>query len=123
MQLTENISLKPFNTFGIDVSAKYFCEIHSVQDYLELLDDKKLSAEKQMILGGGSNILFTKNFDGLVIRNAIPGIELISETDTDVIIKVAAGEVWHKLVLWSVGNNYGGIENLSLIPGFAGAAP
>ena len=123
MNLTENISLKQFNTFGIDVSAKYFCEINSVEDYKELLGDKKLVGEKKLILGGGSNILFTKNFDGLVIRNCIAGIEIVSETETEVIIKVAAGEVWHKLVLWCVKNNYAGIENLSLIPGLAGAAP
>ncbi|MDB5284414.1 MAG: UDP-N-acetylenolpyruvoylglucosamine reductase [Bacteroidota bacterium] len=123
MQLKENISLKQFNTFGIDVSAKYFCEINSVDEYRELLDSKTISAEKKLILGGGSNILFTKNFDGLVIRNNIRGIEIVSETETHVIIKAAAGESWHNLVLWCVANNYGGIENLSLIPGLAGAAP
>ena len=121
--IQSNISLKPYNTFGIDAEAKYFTEIKSVDDYRELLADKKLAEEKKLILGGGSNILLTKNYDGLVIRNCIPGIEVVSETDFHVIVKANAGVVWHQLVLYTIENNYGGIENLSLIPGFAGAAP
>ncbi len=118
-----NASLKPFNTFGIDAIAKYFTEIKSVDDYRRLLGDKKLSSEKKLILGGGSNILLTQNYDGLVIHNCIPGIEVVSETENFVIVKANAGVVWHHLVLWAIERNYGGIENLSLIPGFVGAAP
>lgn len=123
MNLQSNISLRPFNTFGIDVLARYFIEIHSVEDFLGVLTDKKLSGEKKLVLGGGSNILFTKNFDGLVIHNSIPGISVVSETETEVIVKANAGEVWHQFVLWCIARNYAGIENLSLIPGFVGAAP
>jgi len=121
--ISENISLRPYNTFGIDAIAKYFTEIKSVDDFRALLEDKKISAEKKLILGGGSNILLTQNYDGLVIRNCIPGIEIISETENQVTVKANAGVVWHQLVLWTIEHNYGGIENLSLIPGFAGAAP
>ena len=123
MNTLKNISLKPYNTFGIDATAKFFTEIKSVDDYRAVLDDKKLSGEKKLILGGGSNILLTQNYDGLVIRNCIPGIEVASETDHFVIVKASAGVVWHQLVLWAIERNYGGIENLSLIPGFVGAAP
>ncbi len=123
MTITANQSLKPYNTFGIDATAKYFTEIKSVDDFREILADKKLSAEQKLILGGGSNLLVTKNFDGLVIRNCIPGIEIVSETENNVIVKASAGVVWHDLVLWTIAQNYAGIENLSLIPGFTGAAP
>ena len=118
-----NISLKQFNTFGIDATSKYFTEIKSIDDYRALLDDKKLSAEKKLILGGGSNILLTQNYDGLVIHNCIPGIEIVGQTENFVTLKANAGVVWHQLVLWAIEQNYGGIENLSLIPGFVGAAP
>lgn len=123
MKLEQNISLKHLNTFGIDASAKYFSAIKSVDDLRELLADKSLSAEQKMILGGGSNILFTQNFNGLVIKNEIAGIEMVSETDTSIILKAHAGEVWHQFVLYCIENNYAGIENLSLIPGCCGAAP
>jgi len=121
--IKENVSLKPYNTFGLDATAKYFTEINAADDFKALLAEKKLSAEKKLILGGGSNILLTQNFDGLVIRNCIPGIEVVSETENFVTVKASAGVVWHQLVLWAIEHNYGGIENLSLIPGFVGAAP
>jgi UDP-N-acetylmuramate dehydrogenase len=123
MNTLKNVSLKPYNTFGIDAAAKYFTEINSVDDYRALLDDKKLASEKKLILGGGSNILLTQNYDGLVIHNCIPGIEVVSQTEHFVIVKANAGVVWHQLVLWAIEQNYGGIENLSLIPGLVGAAP
>jgi UDP-N-acetylmuramate dehydrogenase len=123
MTIESNISLKPYNTFGIDARAKYFTEITSADDFREILGDKNLSGEKKLILGGGSNMLLTKNYDGLVIRNCIPGIEITSEAEHHVIVKANAGVVWHQLVLWAIERNYGGIENLSLIPGFCGAAP
>jgi UDP-N-acetylmuramate dehydrogenase len=123
MQLQNNVSLKPYNTFGIDVSAKYFSEAHSINELKNLIAEKIFVSEKHIMLGGGSNVLFTKNFDGLVIKNAVKGIEVIIETDKDVTVKASAGEVWHQLVLWCIERNYGGLENLSLIPGCVGAAP
>ena len=118
-----NQSLQAYNTFGIDVSAKYFSEIESTDDFRTLLTDPAFEMEEKLILGGGSNILFTKNFDGLVIKNALPGIILIKEDAYHSWIKVAAGEPWHPFVLYCVERNLAGIENLSLIPGLVGAAP
>ena len=118
-----NQSLQAYNTFGIDVSAKYFSEIESTDDFRTLLTDPAFEMEEKLILGGGSNILFTKNFDGLVIKNALPGITLIKEDAYHSWIKVAAGEPWHPFVLYCVERNLAGIENLSLIPGLVGAAP
>ena len=118
-----NQSLQAYNTFGIDVSAKYFSEIESTDDFRTLLTDPAFEMEEKLILGGGSNILFTKNFDGLVIKNALPGITLIKEDAYHCWIKVAAGEPWHPFVLYCVERNLAGIENLSLIPGLVGAAP
>ncbi len=122
MLIEKEKPLKSFNTFGIEASAKYFAEIKSVEEFLELRTAKEFNEEK-LILGGGSNILLTKDFNGLVIKNSIPGIQVIREEGNDVWVKAAAGEVWHKFVLFCIGKNYSGIENLSLIPGQVGAAP
>jgi UDP-N-acetylmuramate dehydrogenase len=121
--IEQNKPLKSLNTFGLEVSAKYFTEISSVTAFRELLADKIFKHNPHMILGGGSNILFTKNFDGLVVKNSISGIEIVSETETHVIVKAMAGTGWHQFVLWCIEKNYAGIENLSLIPGLVGAAP
>ncbi len=123
MKLQNDISLKSFNTFGIDVAAKYFAEINSLEDFYSLQNESAYKNNKLLILGGGSNILFTKNYEGLVIKNNLKGIEIAKEDDDFVWIKAAAGENWHNFVLWCVGKNYGGLENLSLIPGCVGAAP
>ena len=125
MKIEENISLKKFNTFGIDVNAAYFSNFKTVDEAKELLAFNKTRNGKQetLILGGGSNILFTKNFNGLVIKNEINGIEKIKEDDEHVYIKTGAGVNWHSLVLHCIENNWAGIENLSLIPGNAGASP
>ncbi len=123
MNIRENVSLKPYNTFGIDASAKYFAEVRSEDNFRELQQAVVYQSNPVLILGGGSNILLTKNFDGLVIHNTISGIELLSATDTHLLVKANAGEVWHNLVLWSIERKLGGIENLSLIPGYVGAAP
>lgn len=120
MQIQYNLSLKPYNTFGINVIAKLFAAFNSVQQLIELLEN---NTDTTLIIGGGSNILFTKNFDGLVLKNELKGIELICEDDEHYYIKVAAGEVWHQFVLYCIHNNYNGIENLSLIPGNVGASP
>ena len=123
MTIEENKSLKNYNTFGIDVSARYYAEINTVDDFRELLGDKNLAGKKRLILGGGSNILFTKNFDGLVIRNCLKGIEFSSSSGRTITVKAAAGEIWHEMLLQCIEKNYAGIENLSLIPGCVGAAP
>lgn len=123
MKIEQNKSITDLNTFGIAATAKYFTGVRSIAEVAELAGDRRFSGEKKLILGGGSNILLTGDFDGCVVKNAIPGIEKVSETETDVIIKAGAGEVWHDLVLWCIEKNYGGLENLSLIPGLVGAAP
>jgi len=118
----ENISLKPFNTFGIDVNANRFATFSSVDELTSLLRRKEEN-EPLLILGGGSNVLLTKSFDGLVLKNEIKGFELISENENEVIIESGAGEVWHQFVLNCLENGYAGLENLSLIPGSVGASP
>lgn len=123
MGLQKNVSLLHYNTFGIDVNAKYFQEFSSLENIKEILSDNSLKQENKLILGGGSNILFTKNFDGLVLKNNLKGIEVVSENEDSVFVKSLAGEVWHNFVLFCIEKNYGGIENLSLIPGNVGASP
>ena len=127
MQITENKSLKKYNTFGIDVTAGYFAVFTNESELAELLEFKKPTNTHQpppvLILGGGSNILFTKNVDGLVLKNEIKGIEKINEDEDYVYVKAGAGENWHQLVLYCLQNNWAGLENLSLIPGNTGASP
>ena len=123
MQITSNISLKSLNTFGIEVKAKYFTEIQSLENIIELLETKEYKNNARLILGGGSNLLLTKDVDGLVIKNNLKGISIVKETDDTVWVKCAAGEVWHEIVMWCIEHNYGGLENLSLIPGCTGASP
>jgi UDP-N-acetylmuramate dehydrogenase len=123
IQIEENINLKPFNTFGIAVNARYFSKVSTAEELLELTQTPEFKNEKHLILGGGSNILFKSDFDGLIIKTELKGIEVIDESDEVVIIKVQSGELWHDLVLHCVNRQWGGIENLSLIPGTAGASP
>jgi UDP-N-acetylmuramate dehydrogenase len=121
MQLLENISLKPYNTFGIDAMARYFGSFTSIEELSELLTiDSRLPT---LILGGGSNVLFTKDFDGLVLRNELRGIKKIKEDESFVYIQAGAGENWHQFVLYCIENGWAGVENLSLIPGCVGASP
>ena len=123
MHILSDYSLKKYHTFGIDVSAQYFIEVNSVAGFKELQQNEVYKNNPLLILGGGSNLLFTKNYDGLVIKNNLKGMELIKQDENHVWLKVAAGENWHGFVLWCVANNYGGVENLSLIPGCVGASP
>jgi UDP-N-acetylmuramate dehydrogenase len=123
MLFRENFSLKKYNSFGIDASAKYFASFDSVQQLEELLHANKEPVHKTMILGGGSNILFTNNFDGVVLKNELAGIEVIKEDADAVYIKAGAGVNWHQFVLYCIEHNYAGVENLSLIPGNVGASP
>ena len=121
MQIQENISLKPYNTFGIDAKAHYFAIFSNEDELTELLSQN--SQLRTLILGGGSNILLTQHFDGLVLKNEIKGINELHEDNEYVYVKVGAGENWHQFVLHCINRNWGGVENLSLIPGNVGASP
>ncbi len=123
MKIKENYSLLKFNSFRINVSAKFFVEVFSVSELVEVLSENIIKKEPILILGGGSNILFTKDYGGLVIKNSIKGFEVARKTDNDIFIEAGAGSLWDDLVGYCVNNNYGGIENLTLIPGTVGAAP
>ena len=123
MKIQKNVSLKHYNTFGIDVTAKYFARFGSIVELEEILNSKLQTPNSKLILGGGSNILFTKDFDGMVLKNEMKGIEIMNEDEEHVYIKAGAGENWHQFVLYCVNNNYAGVENLSLIPGNVGASP
>ncbi len=123
MKLLENYSLKLYNTFHLDVFADYFVEVNSAEELAEVISDKRVSSLPKLILGGGSNILFTKNFPGVVINNNLKGIEKTKEDAGAVRVKAGSGERWNDLVTYCVENNYAGVENLSLIPGTVGAAP
>ncbi len=121
--IIENYSLRDLNTFGLDVKASYFVEIKSISDIKKLLELKSPENSKSLVLGLGSNILFTKDFDGLVIKNSLQEIEIEDERENEVFIKAGGGIIWDDLVNYCVENSYWGIENLSLIPGTVGAAP
>jgi len=121
MQIKENFSLKPYNSFGIDAIAKQFAAFTNVDELSALLDEN--SPSNTLILGGGSNILLTKNYDGLVLKNEIKGITELREDREYVFVKVGAGENWHEFVQHCIQHNWGGLENLSLIPGNVGASP
>lgn len=122
MQLQQNVSLKSFNTFGIDAKAKAFATFSFVDELEEVIENINPN-ENLFVLGGGSNVLFTNNFDGIVIKNELRRIELLREDEKYFYVKAAAGENWHQLVMHCVANNYAGMENLSLIPGNVGASP
>ncbi|MEO6520698.1 MAG: UDP-N-acetylmuramate dehydrogenase [Mucilaginibacter sp.] len=122
LQIHENISLQNFNTFGIDASARYFVEINHEDELVELFMDPQWKGIERLVMGGGSNLLLTQNFDGLVIRMNIRGIEH-RINHTDVFIEAGAGEVWNDLVNYAVKWEFAGMENLSLIPGSVGASP
>ena len=123
MEIISNFSLKALNTFGIESFAKLFVKVNSVEQINELLNRNEFKNNHHLILGGGSNLLLTKNVDGLVIKNELLGIELINENESSVFVKCAAGVVWHEFVMWCIDKNFGGIENLALIPGCTGASP
>ncbi len=121
MQVQENYSLQSLNTFGLPATARYFASFSSVSQLNEILTE--YSTTPRMILGGGSNILFTRNVDRLVLRNEIRGISKTEETDEYVHLQVGAGENWHQFVMYCIDNGFAGAENLSLIPGLVGASP
>jgi len=119
----ENISLKKYNTFGIEAKARFFVEIENISGLRTVLSDPAYKNMPRLILGGGSNLLLTKDFEGIVIKINIKGNEVISHNQEETIIKSGAGENWHELVLFTLQNRLNGMENLSLIPGTVGAAP
>ena len=123
MIVQENVSLKEYNTFGIDVNARFFASVSSVAQLQQLLGDKEYP--NPFIIGGGSNMLLTKDVDKLVIHLNLKGMEVVDQSfsDNEILIKVAGGENWHGFVLYCVKNNLGGVENLSLIPGNVGTSP
>lgn len=121
MNIQNNISLKTYNTFGLDVLARHFVSVSTLPELKSVLKLKEYP--EKLILGGGSNMLPTKDIDALVIHINLKGISIISNANSSVLVKVEAGENWHEFVLWCLDNDFGGLENLSLIPGNVGTAP
>lgn len=123
MEFKENFSLKSLNTFGINTYCHYYTEFENINALKNILEHPLAKQNKKLVLGGGSNILFTKDFDGLVVKNNILGIEKIKEDENSVYLKAGAGVNWHSFVMYCIENNLAGVENLSLIPGNIGASP
>jgi UDP-N-acetylmuramate dehydrogenase len=123
MKIRENYNLSKLNTLAINAEALFFTEISSTEELQELFALPEFRQNKKMFLGSGSNVLFTKNFDGLVVKISVLGKKVLAKNNSTVLLEVGAGENWHDLVTYAVDNNWGGIENLALIPGTVGAAP
>lgn len=123
MLIEEYFSLKDHHTFHLDVYANFKASIAQPEDLEELFNSDKYKNKKKLVLGGGSNLLFTRNFLGMVIKMEIKGITVEEEGPDSVLVSFGAGENWHQCVLWAIEQGFGGIENLSLIPGTVGAAP
>ena len=123
MQIKKNISLKPYNTFNVEANAKYFVVVNTIPELKEVLVNKDYLSENKLIIGGGSNILFTQDYSGLVIKLNNSNIEILSETKDNVFVKVEAGIEWDYFVKYTIDKGLSGFENLSLIPGNVGAAP
>lgn len=123
MQIQQNISLRQYNTMGIDARARQFSTFETLEALQELVALSDAQSAKKLVLGGGSNVLLTSDVDGLVMKNELKGIELIRETDNHYYVKAGAGENWHQFVQYSIERDWAGLENLSLIPGNVGASP
>lgn len=123
IRIQEHVDLRPYNTFRIAAKARYFTAVTTTDELRELIGHPVYQTQPRVIIGGGSNILLTGDFNGLVIKNDLKGIETASEDDSTILLKSGAGEYWHAFVMFCVTNNYGGVENMSLIPGTVGAAP
>ncbi len=119
MKVFNDISLLPYNTFKVDVKVKKFIIIDDENELKSVDIDKN----NYLVLGGGSNVLFTKDFNGTILKNEIKGKKIIEETEEYIVLNIKSGEIWHDIVIWTVENNWNGIENLALIPGTVGAAP
>ncbi|MFL5744485.1 MAG: UDP-N-acetylmuramate dehydrogenase [Niastella sp.] len=122
-QIQQNIPLRQYNTLGIDLLARYFAAFTSVEELSELIENNPNTGIAPLILGGGSNILFKGHVNGLVLKNDIPGLNIVKEDADHVYVKAGAGEVWHTFVQFCLQQNWAGVENLSLIPGCVGASP
>lgn len=123
MNFQKNISLKPYNTFNINAKAKYFYAFQSLKELHKIYNNNTFQPMKKLVLGGGSNMLLVNDFDGIILKNDLKGIEVTSQDEAFAYIKVQGGENWHQFVLWCLEHDFGGVENLSLIPGTVGAAP
>ncbi|MBD2702505.1 UDP-N-acetylmuramate dehydrogenase [Spirosoma sp. BT702] len=123
LNIQSHVSLKSYNTFGIEATARYWVDIHSEEDLQTLLQLDEYQNKPKLILGGGSNVLLCQDFDGLVVKMNIQGIDVVREDDDHIYLKAGAGVIWHELVQYCVTRNFAGLENLSLIPGTVGAAP
>lgn len=121
--MQENFSLKPYNTFGVEAKTRYFTEVNTIDELKEALIFSKAQSLQLLFLGGGSNILLTKDFDGLAIRLNLKGISEESINENEVLVTAKAGENWHEFVMYCLQKNLGGLENLSLIPGNVGTSP
>jgi len=121
--MQENVSLKSYNTFGVEANARYFAEVHSTEELTDILKQEIAQTSPLLFLGGGSNILFTKDFEGLAIVLNLKGIQEELTGDYQVLVTAKAGENWHSFVMFCLNKNYGGLENLSLIPGNVGTSP
>ncbi|MCQ9636027.1 UDP-N-acetylmuramate dehydrogenase [Chryseobacterium sp. WG23] len=121
--MQENFSLQPYNTFGVDANAKYFTEVSNIEELKEALSYSKSQSLPLLFLGGGSNILLTKDFDGLAVKLNLKGISEENFSDREILVTAKAGENWHEFVMYCLQKNYGGLENLSLIPGNVGTSP
>lgn len=123
MLIESPANLKPYNSFGVAVQTPTLVRIHSATDIRQLLADPDLGPKDKLVLGGGSNMLFTRNLDSMVLKAEIKGKRLLEEREDAWIVEVGAGELWHDVVSWTLANGWPGLENLALIPGTAGAAP
>ncbi|MFM7016874.1 MAG: UDP-N-acetylmuramate dehydrogenase [Bacteroidota bacterium] len=123
LKIEQQKSLKPYNTFGLSATAAFFTEVNSIEELILLYQDEKFRDVAKLFLGGGSNVLLTKDYQGLVIHNCLKGIEVVSRDADFVLVKAASGEVWHEFVLYCIDSGFGGVENMSLIPGSVGAGP
>lgn len=121
--MQENFSLQPYNTFGVDARAKYFAEINSIEELKDAISFSKEKSLPLLFLGGGSNILLTKDFNGLAIRLNLKGISETDLNENEILVTAKTGENWHEFVMFCLSKNYGGLENLSLIPGNVGTSP
>jgi UDP-N-acetylmuramate dehydrogenase len=121
--IRHHVNLQAFNTFGIPAQALHYAELNEEDAFADIMQTDEYRLFPRLIIGGGSNILFTRDFEGLVIRNCLKGISLISENEETVLVEAASGENWHQFVQWCIAQGFGGLENLSLIPGCVGASP
>ena len=119
----KNYSLKNYNSFRVNHKANFFLKIENNKSLINFLSDKKFKNEQKLIIGGGSNILFTKDYEGVILYSCIKGIHILEENDNHIKVKVGSGENWDDFVKFCVSKNWYGIENLSLIPGSVGAVP